>query len=104
VGLDRDVKPYVLVPIHVARSGSEATDEMAVAYLSSTLEHRDLPDPHQLGTHWGLCPGLGAGLEVDLSRLLAIDVSGSLLYPTLFEDRTLIKTVRLGLAIGGARR
>lgn len=103
VGLDREVKPYVLVPIHVARSGFAATDEMALAYLSSTMEHRDLPDPNQLGTHWGFCPGLGAGVEVDLSRLLAVNVSGTLMYPTLFEDRTLIRTVRLGLALGGAR-
>jgi len=104
VGLDRAVKPYVLVPVFVARSGLELGGEFIPAYFSSTMEYRDLPDPYQLGTHWGLCFGMGGGMELDLSRLLSFDLSGTLMYPTLFEDRRLTKTVRLGLALGGGRR
>jgi hypothetical protein len=103
VNLGRNVRPYVLVPMMVARSGLDLEEEFQRAYLSSTMEYRDLPSIHQRGTHWGLCVGLGSGLELDVTRFLHFDLSGTLMYPTLFEDRRLIKTVRLGLAFGGGR-
>ena len=103
VGLGRRVKPYLLVPVSVVRSGLQLGDEFGPAMLSSTMEYRDLPDPRHWGTHWGLCFGLGTGLELDISRFLHLDVSGTLMYPTVFEDRSLIKTVRFGLAFGGVR-
>ena len=100
-GLARSVRPYVLVPVFLARSGLDLGDEYTRAYLSSTLLYRDLPDPYQLGAHWGACVGLGGGMELDLSRFLHFDLSGTLMYPTIFDDRRLIKTVRFGVAFGG---
>lgn len=95
------VRPYALVPVFLARSGLDLGEEYERAYLSSTLQYRDLPDPYHRGTHWGVCAGLGGGLELDLTRFLHFDLSGTLMYPTIFDDRSLIKTVRVGLAFGG---
>jgi hypothetical protein len=97
----QSVKPYVLVPVFLARSGLELGEEYDRAYLSSTMLYRDLPDPYHVGTHWGACVGMGGGMELDVTRFLHFDVSGTLMYPTIFEDRTLIKTVRFGVAFGG---
>ena len=101
VNLDRYLKPYVLVPGFVARSRMELGEEFDRAYLSSSMRYRDLPDWDHHGTNWGLCFGLGSGVELDVSRLFHFDLSGALMYPTLFEDRRLMKTIRFGFVFGG---
>ncbi len=102
-GLGRSVQPYILVPVLLARSGLELGEEYWPAYASSTMLYHDLPPVHHNGTHWGACFGLGGGTELHLTRHLHFDLSGTLLYPTIFDDRRLIKTVRIGLAFGGGR-
>jgi len=100
MGLDRRVRPYMLVPAFVARSRMELDEEFIIAGISSSMEYRDLPDWDHHGVNWGMCFGLGGGVELDLIRYLHLDVSSTLMYPTLFEDRRLIKTLRFGIVLG----
>ena len=99
-GLHRNVNPYFLVPVFLARSGLELGEEYWDAYASSTWLYSDLPRINHNGTHWGACFGLGGGMELAVTRYLHLDLSGTLMYPTIFEDRSLIKTVRFGVAFG----